>query len=96
MRVARYFALVAVATGIAIASVHEHVERTRLGYEARTLEREVRRLEETRRAAIVEREHAAAPEKLLVRARAFGIASEPELRALVAPIAPPKAAKGAR
>jgi hypothetical protein len=94
MRVARYLALVAVATGIAIATVHQHVERTRLGDEARALERDVARLTEERRAATLERDRAAAPEKLVARARDFKIASEAELKALVAPVAPPK--KGAR
>ncbi len=94
MRVVRYLALVAVATGIAIATVHQHVERTRLGYEARALEREIQRLKETRRAALLERENAAAPEKLVARAREFKIASEPELRALVAPVAAAPIKKG--
>jgi hypothetical protein len=85
MRIARYLALVAAATGIAIATVHQHVERTRLGYEARALEREIDRAKEARRSALLEREHAAAPERLVARARACNIASEAELKALVAP-----------
>ncbi len=93
MRVPRYLALVTVATLIAIATVHQHVERTRLGYEARALERDIQRLKETRRSAVLDMENAAAPEKLVARARDWKIASEPELRALVAPTAPPK--KGA-
>lgn len=94
MRVARYLALVAVATAIAIATVHQHVERTRLGYEARALEREIQRLKETRRGALLERENAAAPEKLVARAKDFKIATDSELKALVAPVAPPR--KGGR
>ena len=90
MRVARYLALVAAATGIAISTVHEHVERTRLGYETRALEREIERSKEARRAALLEREHAAAPERLVARARAFELASEGELQALLAPVAPIK------
>lgn len=90
MRVARYLALVAVATGIAIATVHQHVERTRLGYETRALERELERLSEAKRAALLDREHAAAPERLVLRAKEFQIASDGELKALVAPVAPPK------
>jgi hypothetical protein len=90
VRVARYLALVLVSTAMAIATVHQHVERTRLGYEARALEREIERLKETRRASLLEREHAAAPEKLVVRAREFQIANESELKALVAPVAPPR------
>jgi len=90
MRVARYLALVAAATGIAIATVHQHVQRTRLGYETRSLEREIERLKEARRAALLEREHAAAPEKLVARAREQKIASDAELKALVAPAAAPR------
>jgi hypothetical protein len=94
MRVARYLALVAVTTAMAIATVHQHVERTRLGYEARALEREIQRLKETRRGALLDRENAAAPEKLVARARDWKIASDSELRALVAPVALPR--KGGR
>lgn len=94
MRVFRYLVLVAVATGIAIATIHQHVERTRLGYETRALEREIQRLEEAKRSAVLEREHAAAPERLVTRARAFGIANEAELKALVAPVPPPRTPPG--
>ncbi len=90
MRTVRYLALVLAATAVAIATVREHVARTRLGYEARALERDVDRLKGARRAALLEREHAAAPEKLAAEAKALQIANDAELRALVAPIAPPK------
>ena len=93
MRFARYLALVGVATAIAIATVHQHVERTRLGYEARSLEREIQRLKEARRGALLDRENAAAPEKLVARAKDWKIASEAELKALVAPVAAPPAKK---
>jgi hypothetical protein len=94
VKVVRYLALVAVATGLAIATVHQHVERTRLGYETRELERELQRLEEAKKAAQLELAAASARERLLVRARAFDIASESELRALVSPVAPPAPPKG--
>jgi hypothetical protein len=90
VRTVRYLALVVAATFVAIATVREHVARTRLGYEARALERDVDRLKELRRAALLDREHAAAPEKLVLRAREFQIASDGELKALVAPVAPPR------
>ncbi len=90
MRVARYLALVLVATGIAIATVHQHVERTRLGYETRSLEREIKRLKEMRQGALVEQSKAAAPEELVARAKDLKIASDSELRALLAPVAAPK------
>jgi cobalamin biosynthesis protein CobD/CbiB len=90
MRIARYLALVVVATVIAIATVASHVERTQLGYEARALENDLKRLEQARRAAIVERDRASAPEKLVARAGTFGIASPAELKSLLVPVAPPK------
>lgn len=94
MRVVRYLALVVAATAVAIATVHQHVERTQLGYQTRELERDMKRLEEARKAALLDREHASAPEKLLARARKYNVASEAELKALVAPIAPSPAPKG--
>jgi hypothetical protein len=89
MRVSRYLALVASATAVAIATVHQHVERTRLGYQTRALEKDLNRLREAKRSATLDRDHAGAPEKLVARARTMGIANETDLRALVAPVAPP-------
>lgn len=94
MRVVRYLALVVAATSVAIATVHQHVVRTQLGYETRELERELQRFEEAKKAALLDREHSAAPEKLLAQAHKFNLASEGDLKALVAPLAPPTPPKG--
>ena len=94
MKVVRYLALVLVATAVAIATVHEHVVRTQLGYETRELERELQRLEEAKKSALLEREHAAAAERLLAQARKLNLATESELKALVAPVAPAAPPKG--
>lgn len=88
MRIGRYLALVATATAIAIATVHQHVTQTRLGYEIRALEKEIERLREARRAALLERENAASTERLIVHARELKIANDSELKALVTPVSP--------
>jgi hypothetical protein len=88
--IARIVALLAVATGVAIATVHDHVRRTRLGYEVRDLEKKRRDLLELRRLRRVERERAAAPERVIARATELGVAPKAELDALVAP---PRATK---
>jgi len=74
--------------------VHQHVERTRLGYETRALEREIQHLDEAKKAAKLELDRAGASEHLLVKARAFNVATEGELQALVSPTAPAAPSKG--
>jgi hypothetical protein len=78
----RYVLVIALVGGLALATVSEHVERTRLGYDLRKTERERVRLLEKRKAARLGYERAVAPERLQKRAQALGVASEAELRTL--------------
>ncbi|MGE0712476.1 MAG: hypothetical protein AB7N76_01355 [Planctomycetota bacterium] len=81
----RYVSVIVLVGALALATVSEHVERTRLGYELRKLEQERVRLVERRKAARLAYERAVVPEHLRERAAALGVASEAELKAGFAP-----------
>lgn len=82
MSALRYLLVIALVGTLAVLTVAEHVERTRLGYEVRALEEERARLVEEEKARRLEWEQAAVPERLVERARALGVASDQELAAL--------------
>jgi hypothetical protein len=78
----RYLLVIALVGVLAVLTVAEHVERTRLGYEVRALEEERARLVEEEKVRRLEYEQAVVPERLVERAKALGVASEQELAAL--------------
>lgn len=78
----RYLAVIGAVGLVALSTVCEHVEATRLAYEARELEVEKARLVEETKASRLRYEQAAAPERLQTRAVELGVASEAELAAL--------------
>lgn len=81
MSALRYLLVIALVGVLAVLTVAEHVERTRLGYEVRALEEERARLVEEEKSCRLEYEQAVVPERLAERARALGIASDVELSA---------------
>lgn len=83
MGAVRYVLLILLVGALALCTVSEHVERTRLGYELRGLEERRDRLREEEQARRLAHERALVPERLVERAVALGIAPEPELRGLV-------------
>lgn len=82
MSALRYLLVIALVGVLAVLTVAEHVERTRLGYEVRALEEERARLVEEEKVRRLEYEQAVVPERLVERARALGVASDAELSAL--------------
>lgn len=78
----RYLAVIGAVGLVALSTVCEHVEATRLAYEARELEVEKARLEEETKACRLRYEQASAPERLQERAVALGVASRDELATL--------------
>lgn len=82
MGVVRYLLVIALLGVLAILTVAEHVERTRLGYEVRELEREVRKLEERRKSSVMAYERACAPERVIDRAEALHVVGVSELDSL--------------
>jgi len=68
---------------IGLATVSEHVERVRIGYELRRFEQEHRRLVEERKARRLIWERYAAIERIGERAVALGVVSETTLRELL-------------
>jgi hypothetical protein len=82
MSALRYLLVIALVGALAVLTVAEHVERTRLGYEVRALEEERARLIEDEKQARLDYEQALAPERLVERARALKVASDAELASL--------------
>ncbi|MBX3467474.1 MAG: hypothetical protein KF878_11335 [Planctomycetes bacterium] len=82
MSALRYLLVIALVGVLAVLTVAEHVERTRLGYEVRALEEERARLVEEEKVRRLEFEQAAVPERLVERARALDVAGQAELEAL--------------
>ncbi len=82
MSALRYLLVIALVGVLAVLTVAEHVERTRLGYEVRALEEERARLVEEEKLRRLEYEQAVVPERLVERARALGVAKDEELAAL--------------
>lgn len=78
----RYVLMILLVGALALLSVAEHVERTRLGYELRGLEERRDRLREEEQARRLASERALVPERLIERAVALRVAPEAELRAL--------------
>ena len=78
----RYLLVIALVGALAILTVAEHVERTRLGYAIRDLEQERSRLREEEKASRLSYERAVVPERLLERASALGVGANGELEAL--------------
>ena len=64
----RYLAVIGAVGLVALSTVCEHVEATRLAYEARELEVERARLVEDTKASRLRYEQASAPERLQERA----------------------------
>ena len=83
MSVLRYLLVIALIGLLALLSVTEHVERTRVGYSIRKLEREQSELLEEQKAAELLYERAVVPERLLERAADLRVADSAELQALV-------------
>jgi len=79
----RYLLVIALVGFLALKTVGEHVERTRLGYQVRTLERERTRLAEEEKAARLRYEQAAVPERLVARAASLDVAPSAELDSLL-------------
>lgn len=79
MGVLRYLLVIALAGFLAILTVAEHVERTRLGYAVRALETERAQLLEEEKAARLAYEQAVVPERLVARAVELGVATADEL-----------------
>ncbi|RMG19287.1 MAG: hypothetical protein D6731_00045 [Planctomycetota bacterium] len=79
----RYLLVIVLVGVLSLLTVSEHVERTRLGYAIRELERERARLREEEKAALLAYEQAVVPELLVRRAAALGVAGPDELAALV-------------
>lgn len=82
MSALRYLLVIVLVGLLAVLTVAEHVDRTRLGYEVRALEEERTRLIEEEKSCRLTYEQAIAPERLVERARALGVASDDELKAL--------------
>lgn len=82
MSALRYLLVIALVGVLALLTVADHVERTRLGYDLRALEERRGRLLEEEKAARLAYERAAIPEKLMVRAEALGVARRADLLAL--------------
>ena len=78
----RYLLVIALVGTLALLTVAEHAERTRLGYAMRELERERSRLLEEEKSSRLAYEQAVVPEQLVERARVLGVASAAELDAL--------------
>ena len=83
MGAVRYVLLILLVGALALCTVAEHVERTRLGYELRGLMERRDRLREEEEARRLAVERALVPERLVERGVALGLAPEVELRALV-------------
>ncbi len=84
----RYVLVIALVGALAVLTVAEHVEQTRLGYAARELEERRARLVEDEKAARLAYERAVVPERLVERAVALGVARAEDLRALTGAGAP--------
>ena len=78
----RYLLVIALVGVLAILTVAEHVERTRLGYAIRAHEKHKAQLLEEEKAARLAYERAVVPERLVERAEALGVASAQELAVL--------------
>jgi len=78
----RYLLVVALVGALAILTVAEHVERTKLGYEIRELEEERDRLAEEEKTARLAYEQAAVPERLVDRAVALGVVEPGDVEGL--------------
>ena len=83
MSALRYLLVIALVGTLAILTVGEHVDRTRLGYELRELEQERARLNEREKSARLAYEQAVVPERLRERAEALKVAEPSELSALL-------------
>jgi hypothetical protein len=70
---------------MALATVHEQVKRTRLGYRVRELEKRKKELIDEKRVRRVGRESVSAPEALVARGIEFRIAPRLDLEALLLP-----------
>ena len=79
----RYLLVIALVGTLALATVGEHVDRTRLGYELRELERERARLAEEEKTARLAYEQAVVPEQLRERAEELKVAEPSELAVLL-------------
>lgn len=84
----RYVLVIALVSALALLTVSEHVKRTKIGYELRTLDKERVRLREVKKAAQLDYERAVVPERLRERAAELEIASPTELTALAGPSLP--------
>lgn len=85
MTVSHYFCIVACLVGLGLTTVSEHVERVRIGYEIRKLERLHRRLKQERKARRLIWERHAAAESVGARAVDLGLIQQAELETLLAP-----------
>jgi hypothetical protein len=79
----RYLLVIALVGTLALLTVGEHVDRTRLGYELRELERERARLAEEEKTARLAYEQAVTPERLRERAEELKVADPRELAVLL-------------
>ncbi|MBL4849462.1 MAG: hypothetical protein JKY65_28365 [Planctomycetes bacterium] len=79
----RYLLVIALVGTLALLTVGEHVDRTRLGYELRELERERARLAEEEKTAELAFEQAVVPEQLRDRAEELKVAEPAELAVLL-------------
>ncbi len=75
MSVLRYLLVIGVIGGLALITVAEHAERTRIGFALRELETERARLAEEEKTARLAFEQAVVPERLLERAAAIGVSA---------------------
>jgi hypothetical protein len=75
----RYLLVIALVGFLALLTVSEHVDRTRLGYSIRDLEQEQGRLVEEQKAARLAYEQAVVPERLVERSAALKVATPAEL-----------------
>ncbi len=82
MGVARYLLVIGLIGCLALLTVAEHAERTRIGYALRELETERARLAEEEKAARLAYERAVVPEGLLERAAAVAVGTPAELQGL--------------
>lgn len=78
MSVLRYLLVIGMIGALALITVAEHAERTRIGFALRELETERARLTEEEKAARLAFERAVVPEQLLERAAAIGIRPGPD------------------
>lgn len=82
MSALRYLLVIALVGVLALLTVADHVDRTRVGYDLRGLEERRARLLEEEKAARLAYERAAVPDRLMVRAEALGVAKRADLLAL--------------